>query len=560
MAEGNIGTLAQKIGTSEEAVRFVISLLLGYPLAIFQRLFLTKAPPTAYHVYYTLAGLSIMYFNFGIATYHSALSVIVNWALLHLLGGSFRSVVLSFIYNMGTLLLHYYLLGTTTYVINFTTPQCVLTLRLIGLAWDIYDGTKSPEKQSESQKKVVLNRSPTLLEVSGFVYHFGGLMVGPQFPMKQYLFSIGVLTSAEEKPPISIMLALQKLATGVVYLCLFTLQTIYLPDDYMISQGFEDLDLLSRWGFVFIWGRLFVCKLVGVWLISEGACIICGLAYTPGSDGNPSRMDACQNMKVVSYELSGSPDELIQSFNISTNTWLLSYIYKRMRFLGMRLVSHVVTLSYLGIWHGLLSGYQAAFLFEVAWVRGARELEEMARRVPVSRVLSAAGVRIVRWVALAFRWLFTWTIFGYMLVPFALLVADKWIKVYTSLHWIGHLLIGGVLVMSVVVRSFARRRATGRGVEMTSPQTVTQSSASSKTAQTFVTMATESKTTSWNIANVSDDSSDDETTTKNSCVQEDILEKQEDTVTQNLVAAYLGPSQTQLLDKFVWEKGENVRH
>ncbi|XP_078616446.1 lysophospholipid acyltransferase 5-like isoform X2 [Branchiostoma floridae x Branchiostoma japonicum] len=448
----SISVLAETLGTSEEAVRLILSLLLGYPLALFQRLFLKKAPPTAYHVYYTLAGLSIMYFNFGIATYHSALSVIVNWALLHLLGGSFRSVVLSFTYNMGHLLLHYYLLGTITYVINFTTPQCVLTLRLIGLAWDIYDGTKPPEKQSESQKKVVLNRSPTLLEVSGFVYHFGGLLVGPQFPMKQYLFSIGVLTSTEEKPPISIMLALNRLAMGAVYLSLFTLQTIYLPDDYMISQGFEDLSLLSRWGFVTIWAKLFICKLIGVWLISEGVGIICGLAYTPGADGSPPRMDACQNVKIIPWELSVSPDEKIQSFNLSTNTWLMNYIYKRLRFLGMRIVSFVVTLSYLGIWHGLLSGYQAAFLFEVVWVRGSRELEEMARRVPMSRVLSAAGARIVRGVALVISWVFNWAMFGYMIVPFALLVADKWVKVYGLLYWGGFIAFGLALVIGPLVR------------------------------------------------------------------------------------------------------------
>ncbi|XP_019637317.1 PREDICTED: lysophospholipid acyltransferase 5-like [Branchiostoma belcheri] len=546
-----ISPLAEGLGTSEEAVRLILSLHSGYLLAIFQRLFLKKAPPTAYHVFYTLAGLSIVYFNFGIATYHSALSVIVNWALLHLLGGSFRSVVLSFIYNMGTLLLHYYLIGTTTYVINFTTPQCVLTFRLIGLAWDIYDGTKPPEKQSESQKKVVLNRSPTLLEVSGYVYHFGGLLVGPQFPMKQYLLSIQALTSTEEKPPISIMLALQKLATGVLYLCLFTLQTVYFPDDYMISKDFEELDLLSRWGFVFIWGRLFICKLVGVWLISEGACILSGLAYIPGTDGNPPRMDACQNVKIIPYELSGSPDEIIQSFNITTNQWLLSYIYKRMRFLGMRIVSHVVTLSFLGIWHGLLSGYQAAFLFEVAWVRGAREIDDLARRVPVSRVLPAAGVRIVQGAALVARWLFTWTVFSYMLVPFALLVADKWVKVHGLLYWGGYIAIGLALVIGPLLRLCLAPPPRAPTKEPATSSNGTPPSDSSNVDEMTTSDRQNGSVTvdipSRHLAGPGRD--------ENLQVAESGGRSQEDA--QNLVAAYLGPSQKKLLDKFVWEKDEN---
>ena len=36
----------------------------------------------------------------------------------------------------------YYWVSTDEYDVNWTTPQCVLTLRLIGLAYDLYDGQK----------------------------------------------------------------------------------------------------------------------------------------------------------------------------------------------------------------------------------------------------------------------------------------------------------------------------------------------------------------------------------------------------------------------------------
>ncbi len=40
----------------------------------------------------------------------------------------------------GQLLFGYYFTESDQYDITWTTPQCILTLRLIGLTWDVYDG------------------------------------------------------------------------------------------------------------------------------------------------------------------------------------------------------------------------------------------------------------------------------------------------------------------------------------------------------------------------------------------------------------------------------------
>lgn len=66
-------------------------------------------------------------------------------------------------------------------------PHCVLTLRLIGLTFDYYDGQKKPEQLSATQKLMALTEAPSLLEMCGHVYYPGGFLVGPQFSMKRYL-------------------------------------------------------------------------------------------------------------------------------------------------------------------------------------------------------------------------------------------------------------------------------------------------------------------------------------------------------------------------------------
>jgi len=66
-------------------------------------------------------------------------------------------------------------------------PHCVLTLRLIGLSFDYYDGRKKPEQLTPHQKTLALVEAPSLLEMCGHVYFPGGFLVGPQFSMKRYL-------------------------------------------------------------------------------------------------------------------------------------------------------------------------------------------------------------------------------------------------------------------------------------------------------------------------------------------------------------------------------------
>lgn len=81
----------------------------------------------------------------------------------------------------------YYQTGTDTYDIKWSMPHCVLTLRLIGLCLDYYDGRKKPDQLNAHQKKMALVQTPTFLEMCGHVYFPGGFLVGPQFSMKRYI-------------------------------------------------------------------------------------------------------------------------------------------------------------------------------------------------------------------------------------------------------------------------------------------------------------------------------------------------------------------------------------
>lgn len=131
----------------------------------------------------------------------------MQYLLNRILSGTRVCVGLSFVFHMAYLLLGmnfniayltafisthcnnsgYYRTGTDTYDIKWSMPHCVLTLRLIGLSLDFYDGRKKPEQLNAHQKKMALVEAPTLLEMCGHVYFPGGFLVGPQFSMRRYL-------------------------------------------------------------------------------------------------------------------------------------------------------------------------------------------------------------------------------------------------------------------------------------------------------------------------------------------------------------------------------------
>uniref|UniRef100_A0A8C6YSW3 Uncharacterized protein n=1 Tax=Nothoprocta perdicaria TaxID=30464 RepID=A0A8C6YSW3_NOTPE len=114
----------------------------GYPFALFQRRFLFQKEAYLIHLYNVLTGLSIAYFNFGMQFFHSLICVLVQFLILRLMGRTVTAVFTTFFFQMAYLMAGYYFTATEHYDIKWTMPHCVLTLKLIGLAIDYYDGGK----------------------------------------------------------------------------------------------------------------------------------------------------------------------------------------------------------------------------------------------------------------------------------------------------------------------------------------------------------------------------------------------------------------------------------
>jgi len=77
--------------------------------------------------------------------------VITVHTVIRILDGNAVSVILSFAFCSGYLLWGYYVTFSEEYAFEWTIPQCVLTLRLIAVSFDVYDGER--ERRRKRNKK-----------------------------------------------------------------------------------------------------------------------------------------------------------------------------------------------------------------------------------------------------------------------------------------------------------------------------------------------------------------------------------------------------------------------
>ncbi|XP_050446775.1 lysophospholipid acyltransferase 5 [Cataglyphis hispanica] len=440
---GALARLSTLLGAPEAALRLLASILLGFPVALLHRYTLYGKDPTRQHIFFIACGLAIGYWNYDYNILHSSTAVCVTYMLLKILGSTGLLVIVTFLFNMSYLLYGYYTTSTQDYDIKWTMPQCVLTLRLIGLAFNLWDGKKHDTKLSDSQKRVALKEQPSLLEIAAYTYFPGAFLIGPQFSMRRYLDFVSSRFSERDpitgtvKLPDCISAGLSRAFVGFIYVAIFQIGTLYVSDQYLFDPSFQKLNLIKKCLLIGLWGRINLYKYVSVWLITEGVCITFGLTYNGKDSEGRVKWDGCANVKLRTFETSTQFNHYILSFNINTNHWCAEYIYKRLKFLGSKIRSQLMTLLFLALWHGFHSGYYHCFFMEFVIMYFERDIGSALQNSEKVQTLLKT-----RWEARLLAWIFlklyTFVFMGYCLVSFILLSYPRYNEIYANLYYFGH--------------------------------------------------------------------------------------------------------------------------
>ncbi len=265
-------------------------------------------------------------------------------------------------------------------VIDITGAQMVLVMKLSAFCWNVWDGKQKQSELSDSQKERMLVRLPDPLSYAGFVAFFPALHVGPAFDYIDYhrwlntsMFDLppgtdplnAPPTRKKRKVPRSATPAMMKLASGVAWIVLFLQMSKYhstsvvLSDEYLTYNFFWRLYHLHMLNFV---TRM---KYYGVWLMTEGSCILSGIGYK-GLDPKTHKPDWSRltNVKPAGVELAQNSHAYLGNWNMNTNHWLRNYIYLRVTPKGKKpgFRASMATFVTSAFWHGFEPGYYMAFM------------------------------------------------------------------------------------------------------------------------------------------------------------------------------------------------------
>ncbi|EDV97950.1 lysophospholipid acyltransferase 5 [Drosophila grimshawi] len=449
--------LATKFGVSVEAFRLLLTLLAGYPIAaIYHRFVADLVAKPLHHLYFAFCGMSLCYFNYGMDTYHSLLGIGVTYLLVLLLRGApLLLLIANFIFNMGYLLLGYYFTASNEYDILWTMPHCILTLRMIGLGFDVTDGLKPEEALSKDQKETALRKLPSFLELLAFAYFPSSFLVGPQFPYRRYQ----KFTNGEyRKHDGCVNAGLKRLGAGVLYLCVCQVGLSYLPDNYFLSEEFAAQSFIKRIYFLGFWAKFSLYKYISCWLFAEGGLMCLGFTYK-GKDefGNPD-WSGCSNVKLMLLESGHTMQSYVLSFNVNTNQWVAQYIFKRLKFLNNRNISYGATLTFLAVWHGFHCGYYMTFLMEYMIVSTEKQIDSVYTKYVLPKYGETLNNSKIYGV-IYFLCLKSYNIvyMGWCLTAFVFLKYERWITVFSAVNYYGFIYM---LIWAIFYRGFRYYRST----------------------------------------------------------------------------------------------------
>ncbi|XP_067050596.1 lysophospholipid acyltransferase 5-like [Acropora muricata] len=453
-----IEIIAQRVGVNEPALRLMIGLMLGLPLAFLYRAVCYKKNTDFQHLFITFCGLWTAFFCFGWYCFHSIVNIFLAYCLLKISGPRIVTVIMMFALNVGYLLTGYaFKTFSEDYSISWTAAHCVLCLRLIGLAWDYYDGNQDQEKLSEDLKKTAIHECPSLLQMASYTYFFGGFLVGPQFPMRKYLALIdgALIDKKDDHSNSRVVAGLRRFTLGLFYLVMYSVLQTKTKANFLITDEYDQKSYFYKFCYAIATTKVNVMKYQAVWLITEGSCIISGLGYNGKSQQGQVRWDGCSNVNLLLFETAYTFQHVIDAFNLNTNQWMFRYVYKRLRFLGNKFISHFITLFFVALWHGIAPGYFLCFIGEFVIIVIEQQLLGLCRQV--IKMPFAALPLVVRIPVIVVGVCLRLTGVAFFLVPFFLRRVDHTHKVWLSLYYVYPIAICGWFVLyPTVFRPLAR--------------------------------------------------------------------------------------------------------
>uniref|UniRef100_A0A182RIP9 Lysophospholipid acyltransferase 7 n=1 Tax=Anopheles funestus TaxID=62324 RepID=A0A182RIP9_ANOFN len=345
--------------------------------------------------------------------------------------------------------------------------QMILTLKLVGLAFEVnnaYTKAKTIDESKKASTGIDNQAQPAaelndadrallklnMLDIFHYSFNYVGVLTGPYITFKTYRDAIYLPFSGKADCAGA---TIEKLKVIPLYAGLFLLVSYIWPLEYATSgQFYEDRSFFYR--LMYVWPTFFIFRMriyTGI-LLSECVCTMAGVgaypklcaskpghgpskedysAYVSSSSSSSSLeydFETVRNIDVINTERCWTFREAMKYWNMCVQYWMAMYVYKRFPSKKYRTLA---TLAVSAIWHGVYAGYY----FCICGAPFYLPIEDLYVKLFIK---DATGQK--RTVLNVLCWISKFFAFSYLGIAFLLLTVDKIWYYYSSVYHFGYVL------------------------------------------------------------------------------------------------------------------------
>lgn len=262
--------------------------------------------------------------------------------------------------------------------------QMILTLKIIGFAFERSDVIKKSKEGGELSRVDQEIRDSTIMDIIHYCFNYMGLLTGPYYTYRSFS---DYFQSPYQKHVDTWKATFERLKFVPLYVALFLIADKIWPLEYATTDEFyQSRSIFYR--LFFIWPTFFIFRMriySGI-ILAECVCINAGFGaypkelesrcgHGPSKEATPellANLDKCEydfetveNIKVAGVEKCLTFREAMKHWNRCIQYWLAMYVYKRFPNKKYRIVA---TMAVSAFWHGVFAGYYFCILGPVFYL------------------------------------------------------------------------------------------------------------------------------------------------------------------------------------------------
>ncbi|XP_055682633.1 lysophospholipid acyltransferase 7 [Lutzomyia longipalpis] len=397
-------------------------------------------------------GIAIIIIVSGFHSFHIFISFAVSAGIILLHRQLQSHIIISvfmFLYLLFFRMVHYLDLPSPPGHTNLI--QMILTLKLVGLAFEVNDATLKCKTASKEELEKMPYHERELAEISlknifGYCFNYVGVLTGPYMTYRTYRDPFVEKYAHDEKSFQACDRAtLDKFKSIPIFLVLYLATSYLWPIGRIFTDEFyTDESILYRlW---YVWPVFFIFRMriyIGLTL-AECVCTAAGVGIyptvfqsTPG--GGPRTKDdqllkdwqetydftTINNSDVYTTETCWTFREAMKSWNMCVQYWLAMIVYKRFPSRKLRTGATLLVSAY---WHGVNPGYYFCIFAAPFYVA----IEDLTLKR-----LKASGKPFPLWLNICV-WISKFFAFSYMSVAFQLITFWRIWNYYNSVFHFGY--------------------------------------------------------------------------------------------------------------------------